>query len=150
MGACSYLTERIWHTSAQLRSLPTAPWVLCSPLGALQSLGCSASPWVLRSPLGALHPLGCSAAPWMLCIPKFKLSWWCSVHSILASRSIWKRTAHELRTDSLSLIPKLIVPSTQQLFLTRVKILCTTILVVLFFLIHKLLDNSLPLQSAYL
>ena len=48
------------------------------------------------------------------------------------------------------MIRKLIVPSTQQLFLTRVKTLCTTILVVLFLLPHKLLDNSRPLQSAYL
>ena len=46
------------------------------------------------------------------------------------------------------MIHKLIVPSTQQLFLTHVKILCTTILVVLFLLTHKLIDNSLPLQSA--
>ena len=55
----------------------------------------------------------------------------------------------ELYTASLFLVRNLIVPGTQQLFLTRVKNPCTLIIVVLFLLPHKLLDKSLPLHTRH-
>ena len=115
------------------------------------------SPINRRLPTSRWHTKVCHLTARVLTHDCFKLGGWeenSNVHggalrtpsSLLWS--IWKRTANELWTYSLSLIHKLIVPSTQQLFLTHVKILCATILVVLFLLTHKLLDNSLPLQSA--
>ena len=51
---------------------------------------------------------------------------------------------------SLILIRYLLVPGTQQLFLTYVTKTEYYKFVLLFLLPRKLLDNSLPLQSAYL
>jgi hypothetical protein len=62
-------------SQSENRGCSAAPWVLCSPVGALQPRGCSknvlcpranlvlfprAKPWVLCSTVGAPQPCGCS------------------------------------------------------------------------------------------